>query len=137
MYKANEKGKGRVAMYEQDFIMRMIAQLSKFLAKVIFDKRAEEPLQDLEQKKQNQEEINKLYELVDNGRINEAENEIFEMASGTDKRELEVVLEFFSYLNEKSDDFLQKNNFSRREIQEDMKTILDRYELSYITNLFI
>lgn len=78
-----------------------------------------------------------LLEMVDNGSINEAENKIFAMADSGSIASLESILLFFSYLNDKSDAFLTANGFSRKELQDDLKSILAQYGLDGMTEIFM
>jgi hypothetical protein len=75
--------------------------------------------------------------MVDDGKVNEAENEIYEMTENLDQNYLEVVLLFYSYLNDKSDEFLEDNNFSRDEVKEGLETIVSRYGLNSIASMFL
>ena len=43
--------------------------------------------------------------MVDSGKINEAENQIYDMTSDDNMANLELALLFYSYLNDKDDDF--------------------------------
>lgn len=49
---------------------------------------------------------------------------------------LEVALLFYSYLNDKEDEFLQKNNFSRDEIKSGIKELVSRYGLTGMADIF-
>lgn len=75
--------------------------------------------------------------MVDDGSINEAEDKIYEIAVAGDKFNLEMILLFYSYLNDKSDEFLTENNFSRKEIQDDLKYVLSQYGLDSMSELFL
>ena len=89
---------------------------------------------------ENEEEkatVETLLNMVDDGEINEAENRIYEIVDTGNKAGLEMVLLFYSYLNDKSDDFLTENNFSRKEIQDDLKYILSRYGLDSMAEMFL
>ena len=50
--------------------------------------------------------------MVDAGEINEAENRLYDLISATDMNSLEVAILFYSYLNDKTDDFLEANDFT-------------------------
>ena len=42
---------------------------------------------------------------------------------------LELGLDFYSYLNSKSEEFLETNNFSRQEIFDGIKDLQDKFGL--------
>ena len=46
-------------------------------------------------------------------RRNEAENRLYDLISDMDMGSLEIALLFYSYLNDKADEFLEENNFCR------------------------
>ena len=75
--------------------------------------------------------------MVDSGKINEAENQIYDMTSDNNMVNLEVALLFYSYLNDKDDDFLQKNDFCRDEIKSGITELIFRYRLTGITEIFL
>lgn len=75
--------------------------------------------------------------MVDEGRIDEAENRVYEMADDLNKSKLEIALLFYSYLNDKSDDFLKDNHFSRNEVMQGLKDITSRYGLDGIGEIIL
>lgn len=75
--------------------------------------------------------------MVDAGSINEAENIIYEITENGAKVNLEIALLFYSYLNDKSDDFLEEHNFSRDEIKSGLKDISSRYGVGSFTEMFL
>lgn len=75
--------------------------------------------------------------MVDSGKINEAENQIYDMTSDDNIANLELALLFYSYLNDKDDDFLQKNDFCRDEIKSGITELIFRYGLICITEIFL
>lgn len=72
----------------------------------------------------------KLLRMIDEGKINEAENELLEKieidkeAGMLDRITLELALGVYEYLNEKDDSFLDENGYSREEILEGVREIL-------------
>jgi hypothetical protein len=48
-----------------------------------------------------------------------------------------VALLFYSYLNDKSDEFLENNNFSRDEVKDGLETIVSKYGLNSIASMFL
>lgn len=75
--------------------------------------------------------------MVDSGNINEAENQIYDMTSDDNMANLEAALLFYSYLNDKDDVFLQKNDFCRDEIKSGIMELIFRYRLTGITEIFL
>lgn len=86
---------------------------------------------------ESQDTLEKLLDMIDNGNINEAENQIYDMTSDNNMTNLEVALIFYSYLNDKDDEFLQRNDFCRDEIKSGIKELLTRYELTGMAEIFL
>lgn len=124
-------------MFEQDYIMRLIKEMIRSILKLLFNIDTEMPSIELLENDKEKAALETLLDMVDNGSINEAENKIFAMADSGNRASLESVLLFFSYLNEKSDDFLTANGFSRKELQDDLKSILKRYGLEGMMEIFL
>ena len=124
-------------MFEQDYIMRLIKEMVRALLKLLFhidmDSQTEELLKDRVEK----ETLNILLELADEGEINEAENRLYDLISEGDMSALETALLFYSYLNDKADEFLEENNFSREEIISGLKAVVSRYGLNGMADVFL
>ena len=117
-------------MFEQDYIIRLIKEMIRAILKLLFHMDTDNPNKDLLEEKESRDTLEKLLDMVDNGDINEAENQIYDMTSDDNMANLEVALLFYSYLNDKEDDFLQKNDFSRDEIKSGLKELISRYGLT-------
>lgn len=124
-------------MFEQDYIMRLIKEMIRSILKLLFNIDTEMPSTELLENEEEKATLETLFNMVDDGDINEAENKIFALAETGDIAGLEFSLLFFSYLNEKSDDFLTENNFSRKELHDDLKSILSQYGLGGVTEIFM
>ena len=75
--------------------------------------------------------------MVNCGNINEAEDRLFELCEDNNRNKLQTALLFYSYLNKKNDEFLEKNNFSREEIVLGLRTIMSDYGLDSIAETFL
>ena len=124
-------------MFEQDYIMRLIKEMIRTILKLLFNIDKETPTTELLKNEEKKAALETLLNMVDDGDINEAENKIFEIVEAGKRESLELVLLFYSYLNDKSDEFLAENNFSRKEIQDDLKCILSKYGLDSMAETFL
>lgn len=124
-------------MFEQDYIIRLIKEMIRAILKLLFHMDIDNPNKDLLEEKESRDMLERLLDMVDNGDINEAENQIYDMTSDNNMVNLEVALLFYSYLNEKEDDFLQKNDFSRDEIKTGLKELASRYGLTGMAEIFL
>lgn len=124
-------------MFEQDYIMRLIKELVRTLLKLLFHIDTDSPTVELLKKAEQKALLNALLDMVEEGRIDEAENEIYEMTETLDKDSLEIAVLFYSYLNDKSDEFLEENHFSRDEVKQGLKDLISRYGLDGIAETFL
>lgn len=117
--------------YQQDYIMQMINNLIKFLAKIIFGKDiATYELSENEEYGQSDDLHKELLVLLSEGKMNEAENLLFEKINPKDNRQMMVAIDFYQRLNDLDDEFLEKNNFSRKEIEEGLEDIAKKVGIS-------
>ena len=124
-------------MCEQDYVMRIIKELVRAILKLLFNIDTDSPSTELLEDEKEQQKLDALLDMVDAGSINEAENIIYEITENGDKVNLEIALLFYSYLNDKSDDFLEEHNFSRDEIKSGLKDISSRYGVGSFTEMFL
>ncbi len=116
---------------EQDYVMKMIQDMSKLIAKMVFGKTSisyELP----EESKFTQTDFlyNRLIELADAGRINDAENLIYDELDCTDIKQYELAMSFYLYINEFDNKFLDNHDYSREEIKDGIKSISEKFGLS-------
>ena len=124
-------------LFEQDYIMRVIKEIARVLAKVLFNADSKAIVEDSKEDKETQQMLTELLDMVDEGLINESENIIFEMAEKGIKTDLQIVLQFYSYLNDKSDLFLEEHNFSREEILSGLSDVTAKYGVKGIIEIFL
>lgn len=114
-------------MFEQDYVMRLIKEMVRAILKLLFNIDTDSPSAELLEDAKEQQTLDELLDMVDNGFINEAENKIYEITEEGKKTDLEMALLFYSYLNDKSDEFLEAHNYGRDEIKAGLKDITVRY----------
>lgn len=122
-------------MFEQDFIMRQIHQILKVLVKVLFNIDSETITSSLIKDTETKETADYLLRKIDIGNINEAENEFSELMENKTMNNLLLGIVFYSYLNEKDDDYLENNDFSRNEVENGIKYLLSEYGLENMTDI--
>lgn len=123
-------------MFEQDYVMRLIKEMVRAILKLLFNIDTESPTVELLENKEEQETLENLLDMVDAGEINEAENRLYDLTSNTDMNSLKIALLFYSYLNDKTDDFLEVNDFSRDEIKLGLENVADSFGISSIAKMF-
>ena len=68
----------------------------------------------------------RLIAMVDAGKINEAENRLYEELDRDEEGTFEVALGFYDYLNELPEEFLETHDYSRDEVKEGAQSLADR-----------
>lgn len=124
-------------MFEEDYIMRQIREMVRMLLNLLFQMDLEEDSEELLRGTKENEVLRELLEMVDDGRINEAENRVYELCEDGEMANLKVMLLFYDYLNGKSDEYLEQCEFSREELKEDMRDLLAGFGLSDMAEAFL
>lgn len=123
-------------MLQDDYILRQIREMVRAVMKMLFQVSTSELTPEVIEDTDARQILTNLNDLVDNGRIDDAENQLYEMTCEGDRQNLEIGLLFYYHLNSKDDEFLEANNFSREEIMTGIQDLADRYNLSGIAEAF-
>lgn len=123
-------------MLQDDFILRQIREMVHAVMKMLFQVSASELTPEVIEDSTARTTLENLIALTDEGKIDEAENQLYEMTYDGDRQNLEIGLLFYYNLNGKDDDFLEVHNFSREEIMTGIQDLADRYQLSGIAEAF-
>lgn len=129
---------GIVMYYQQDWIMRQIQALIKFIGNIL---NIEKQFQcsENEYDKENEMLKSKTKNLIENYQFNEAELIILE-AIHNNSKQIGICLWFYEYVNLCSDFQLEQGGFSRENILTGMKNlcleckIIDYNTLEYLIN---
>ena len=110
---------------EKDYIMRMIKEMVRVLFSLAFGKK----YVSVELEKENKYEVSgknlKIFlDMIDLGKINEAENILLDSIDYTNKNEVMAVALFYQYLSEKDNQFLENNNYTKEEVLSGFKQLL-------------
>jgi hypothetical protein len=106
-------------MIKQDWIMNQIESLAMFIAKVFFKKDTTDYYVPVPDALTDTDRLHyELLELIGENRINDAEDLLFERMDTADMKYLEVAVDFYARLNDKTDEELEAAEFSREEIEE-------------------
>lgn len=124
-------------VFEQDYVMRLIKEMVRTILKLLFNIDKESPTVELLEDKEEKEVLGNLLDMIDAGKINEAENRLYDLINEADMNSLKVALLFYSYLNDKTDDFLEVNGFNRNEIKLGIEKVVDSFGLSSIAKTFL
>ena len=123
-------------MLQDDYILRQIREMVRAVMKMLFQVSAVELTPDVIEDTDARQILTNLTDLADNGKIDEAENQLYEMTCDGDRQNLEIGLLFYYHLNGKDDEFLEASNCSREEIMMGIQDLAERYNLSGIAEAF-
>lgn len=117
-------------MYHHDWLMRQINTMIQLLGSILFKKdNVEFTMQD----ESNSSEIHLLYEtlidLINEGKINEAEDLLFEKIDVNDLIYMKLAMDFYDRLNRLSEDELENADFSRDEIRSGLEDVMNLYSI--------
>lgn len=121
---------------EKDYVMRMIKEMARVIFSLAFDK----TYVSVEMEKANKyrvsgKALNDLWEMIDAGQINEAENLLLEKIDYADKEEVMGAALFYLYLSEKEDSFLEAHQYSKEEGLFGFKQLFERSGYQEILSL--
>ena len=109
---------------EKDYLMRIIKEVVRILFSLMFGKQ----YVSVEQEIRNKCEIagqspDDLFDMIDKGDINEAENILLTGIDYSNKNEVAAAALFYQHLSEKKEDFLSLHNYSKEEVLDGMKQL--------------
>lgn len=106
-------------MFQQDWILRQIEMIGVILARLLFGKdKPDYEIVEKEKLSDSDQLYIELIRMLDEGKINEAENRLYEELDPARLPMLELALAFYSRLNQFDDAYLEAHNYSRQEIEE-------------------
>lgn len=124
-------------MFEQDYVMRLIKEMVRAILKLLFHMDTESPTAEILENEESKETLDILLDMVDAGNINEAENCLYDLIAEKNNSSFLIALLFYSYLNDKTDDFLELHDFSREEIKSGIENAADGLGVSGIAKMFL
>lgn len=132
----HERGVCMIYSDEKDYVMRMIKEMARVIFSLAFDK----TYVSVEMEKANKyrvsgKALNDLWEMIDAGQINEAENLLLEKIDYADKEEVMGAALFYLYLSEKEDSFLEAHQYSKEEVLFGFKQLFERSGYQEILSL--
>ncbi|MBE6083196.1 MULTISPECIES: DUF6483 family protein [Tissierellales] len=124
-------------MIKEDYLIRMIKDLIKTIAKFFFGSDSVTyQLPDEREYTETDYLYQQLVDMINQGDINEAEDLLYEKLDPQNKKYLELGLDFYSKLNNLTDEYLASHNYSRDEIELGLKTLVEKFGDSGLLTLF-
>ncbi|HJC32995.1 MAG TPA: hypothetical protein H9758_00180 [Candidatus Mediterraneibacter faecipullorum] len=111
---------------DKDYVMRIVHEWIRTLIKLIFNKDIDKG-DDVEIPLEVMEQFRKLKSMIDDGEINEAENILLDGLREGDRAYFEMSLLFYEKLSGKTDEFLAEHDYSREEVVDGLKYVVNYY----------
>lgn len=124
-------------MFEQDYVMRQLKEMIRAIFKMLFGIDEKSQTAELLESQEDAELLESLLELADDGIIRDAERLLLYGSIDGSMGRLKTALLFYSYLNDKTDEFLDSNGFSREDIKSGINLLMDRYNLSDLARVIL
>lgn len=120
--------------FRQDWLMRQVDMLVQAFARLLLGKDAGDTLLEEWNESSTAGEADpfaaELNALLDEGKINEAEDLLFDRIGGGDPAYIKTGLEFYARVNRRSDEFLEAYDFSREEVREGLEDFARSYGIN-------
>ena len=121
-------------MFEQDYIMRQIKEITAVMAKVLFGAKTDQSfymLQEVERQK-----AFALIEKMHNGEVQDAVDEVNKLADNNTKENLMIGLEFYADLSDMDEKFFAEKGYSLVKAREDFRSFAEKFGMQQMTNLY-
>ncbi len=123
--------------YEQDWVMKQIRLLVRFVARAVFKKDTAEYKALIEESLSGSDILHEeLLHFLSRADICNAENYLFENLNTKSKSHLAVALDFYERLNAFSDEELENADFSREEVKDGLNNVLELFGLDFASEMF-
>ena len=117
--------------YQQDWLMRQIEAITAALIYLLFEQK--QHVAQIAVEGHTSSDENSLYRLLrsltDQGKVCEAENQLYEAMDLDHPEALEAGIRFYADLNRFSDTELENCNFSREEVSSGLNNLCQQYNL--------
>lgn len=120
---------------DKDYVMRIVHEWIRTLIKLIFNKDIDKE-EDAEIPLEVMEQFRKLQAMIDDGEINEAENILVDGLDAGSRTYFEMALLFYEKLSGKTDEFLAEHDYSRQEVVDGLKYVVDYYGYGSLLEAF-
>lgn len=130
-----ERTGGLEMLEDKDYVMRIIHEWIRTLIKLIFNKDIDQD-NDTEIPLEVMERYRKLIAMIDDGEINEAENILLDGLKEGDRAYFEMSLLFYEKLSGKTDEFLAEHDYSREEVVDGLKYVVNYYGYGSLLEAF-
>ncbi len=123
--------------FEKDYIMRIVREMVRILLKLLFGVDTTRSMEDVIKDAEEKQLLESLLTMIDEGKINEAENELYNITADGDRTYLKTALVFYYHLAGKEEDFLLRHGYTQEEVKEGVEDLIERYGIKDIADMFL
>ena len=124
-------------MLKRDYVAQSLNELVHTIFKMEYDIDTEMPTAEVLDEEDEKVVLKHLFDMVDGGYINEAENQFYALQETEQGVSLKLALLFYLHLNEKDDGFLEDHDFSREEVKLGIQNVSATFGLEGLTDVFL
>lgn len=117
--------------YEKDYIMRLAKEIARLLAYLITGKKEEDTFGDKSLSSSFSDLYELLIKLANSGKINEAENLLYNRLDTNDIEQVNIAIAFYEHINGFTDEFLKQCAYTRDEIIQGLYDLAKIYGISH------
>ena len=121
-------------MFEQDYIMRQIKEMTAIIAKIMFgvnDRKSFYMLQEVERQK-----VHALVTQVKNGEPKEAVLELDRLTDNNTKENMMIGLEFYAQLSDMDEEYFINSGYSFGNMRDDFENFAKKFGMEQMTELY-
>lgn len=120
---------------DKDYVMRIVHEWIRMLIKLIFNTDIDKE-EDIAIPLEVMEQFRRLRAMIDDGQINEAENILLDGLEEGNRTYFEMALLFYEKLGGKTDEFLAEHDYSRGEVVDGLRYVVDFYGYGSLLDAF-
>ena len=121
-------------MFEQDYIMRQIKEITAVMAKVLFNAKVEDSFVMLQEAEKQQ--VFTLVEMTRNGKLKDAVEEVDRLSEYNNNENLMIGLAVYDHLSEIDEAVFVENGYNSARLRRDFRKFVNKFGLSQMTDLY-
>lgn len=122
-------------MYQEDYIIRQIRMLGRFIAKYAFGTEIGPDREFLPQSPEKADKAGELLRKIDAGHIREAEAELDRMTESRTFDDLLAGIAFYTHIGEQSEAFLDDHAYNDVDLKIGLRRFADRFGSKHLAEL--
>ena len=122
-------------MFEQDYIMRQIKEMTAVIARVFFGRKTYKSFPMLEEAER--QKAFALIEQIQNGEPKKAVEELDRLTDNNTKENMMIGLEFYAQLSDMDEEYFIKSGYSFGNLRDDFENFTKKFGMDQMTELYL